>query len=77
MPSFKYTATDREGKKVDGRMEAQDRAAVAARLQELSFFPLHVSREAEGEEEGLSLTLLSGGRGRFLVHFTGQLAVLS
>jgi general secretion pathway protein F len=77
MAVFSYRATDRGGKKVEGRMEAPDEGAVAARLQELSFFPLAISRQAEGEKErGLFLRPAARVRSRVLVHFTQQLALL-
>jgi general secretion pathway protein F len=77
MAVFTYKATDRGGKKVEGRMEAQDAGAVAARLQELNFFPLGISRQKEGAgEKGFGFRPLSRVRGRVLIHFTQQLALL-
>jgi general secretion pathway protein F len=77
MPIFTYRATDGDGKTIDGRMDAQDTGAVAARLQELNFFPLRVSLEAEGEEDkGLVPRGIYRSRGRTVLHFTNQLAVL-
>ena len=77
MAVFTYKATDRGGRKVQGRMEAQDAGAVAARLQELSFFPLGISRQLEGEEEkGFALRPARKVRSRVLIHFTQQLALL-
>lgn len=77
MAVFTYRATDRGGKKVEGRMEAQDAGAVAARLQELSFFPLAISRQTEGERErGFNLRPAARVRSRVLIHFTQQLALL-
>jgi general secretion pathway protein F len=74
---FTYKATDRGGRKVQGRMEAQDAGAVAVRLQELSFFPLGISRQLEGEEEkGFALRPARRVRSRVLIHFTQQLALL-
>jgi general secretion pathway protein F len=77
MAVFTYKATDRGGKKVEGRMEAKDADAVAARLHELNFFPLGISRKKEGEEgKGFGFRPLSRVRGRVLIHFTQQLALL-
>ncbi len=77
MAVFTYKATDRGGKKVEGRMEAKDADAVAARLQELNFYPLGISRKKEGGgEKGFGFRPLSRVQGRVLIHFTQQLALL-
>jgi len=77
MAVFTYRATDRRGKKVDGRMEAQDEGAVAARLQELNFYPLGISRQLEKDEDkGLVFRPVARVRSRVLIHFTQQLALL-
>lgn len=77
MPTFTYKATDKAGKTVEGSMEAQDAGAVAARLQELQFFPLGIRQTAVAEAGGLTGFRPSfGGKGRALVHFTQQMAVL-
>jgi general secretion pathway protein F len=74
---FTYKATDRGGRKVQGRMEAQDAGAVAARLQELNFFPLGISRQSEAEEAGtFTLRFARKVRSRVLISFTQQLALL-
>ncbi len=58
-------------------MEAQDAVAVAARLQELQFFPLGIRQRAASQSGGLlSFRPSFGGKGRALVHFTQQMAVL-
>ena len=76
LPTFAYRATDREGKTVDGRIEAADAGSVAGRLQELGFFPLAV-RPAADAAPVLSLPRLRrGGGGRRLAAFSRQLAVL-
>jgi general secretion pathway protein F len=77
LPTFTYKATDRAGKTVEGSMEAQDAGAVASRLQELQFFPLGIRQTAVAEAGGLPGFRPSfGGKGRALVHFTQQMAVL-
>lgn len=77
MAVFTYKATDRGGRKVQGRMEAQDAGAVAARLQELNFFPLGISRQSEAEEAGtFTLRFARKVRSRVLISFTQQLALL-
>jgi len=74
---FTYKATDNGGRKVQGRMEAQDAGAVAARLQELNFFPLGISRQSESEEaKGFTFPFVRKVRSRVLISFTQQLALL-
>jgi general secretion pathway protein F len=74
---FTYKATDRGGRKVQGRMEAQDAGAVAARLQELNFFPLGISRQSEADEaKAFTLRFVRKVRSRVLISFTQQLALL-
>jgi general secretion pathway protein F len=75
LPTYAYRATDASGKSVEGRIEAPDPGAVAARLQEMRFFPLSVRPVAEGEEGQAASRLVRGG-GRRLAAFTRQLAVL-
>ena len=75
MPTFSYRATDREGKAVDGRIEAVDAGAVTSRLQELGFFPLRV-RVADEPDVIAGLPRFAWGGGRRLAEFSRQLAVL-
>ncbi len=78
MAVFTYRATDRGGQTVEGKMEAPDIGAVAARLQDLNFFPLGIQRTLEGEDDlsGLSLGSPFQRKGRLVIQFTHQLALL-
>lgn len=78
MVTFSYRAADRAGKTVEGSMEAQDAGAVAARLRDLHFYPIGITKETGGKEESaLSLKPSFLGRGRVLMYFTQQMAVLT
>ena len=77
MTVYTYRATDRGGRTVDGRMEAQDSSAVAARLREMNFFPLGIERSAEGDDDrSFTPRSLFGGRSRGVLQFTHQLSLL-
>lgn len=77
MAVYTYRATDRGGKTVDGRMEAQDSGAVAERLREMNFFPLGIERAAEGEDDRAFVPrTLFASRSRSVLQFTHQLALL-
>ncbi len=76
MPTYAYRATDRDGKSMEGRIEAGDPGVVAARLQELGFYPLWVRATSEHEESPGFARLRRGGSGRRLAAFSRQLAVL-
>ncbi|MDB4285389.1 type II secretion system F family protein [bacterium] len=77
MATFTYRATDSSGKTVEGTMDAQDAGAVASRLRGLQYYPLGIRKaDSETEKTGLRLWPAFLNRGKILVHFTQQLAVL-
>ncbi len=76
MPVFAYKATDDKGRVVDGQIEARDPAAVADRLQRLSFYPLEIRASEEAKEAGRLAPGLGWRRGRKVSFFTAQLATL-
>ncbi len=47
MPSFAYRAADRNGRTIDGVMEAPDARGVVERLQRDAYFPIRVSPQEE------------------------------
>jgi general secretion pathway protein F len=42
MPSYKYRASTREGKIIEGTMDAVDNSVVAQKIQEMGFLPVHI-----------------------------------
>lgn len=44
MPQFTYKAKDNKGAPVDGVMDAENRAAVTARLQAMGFYPIRIDQ---------------------------------
>ena len=81
MPTFKYEASDREGKVLTGDMEARTSVAVIDHLRRLDLYPIRVMEK--GEDEKLLSTVDVGevvsrlrGRSKFVIPFTIQLATM-
>ncbi len=79
MPTFTYRAADRQGRTIEGVMEAADARGVVERLQRDAYFPVKVSPQAE-RRSGLGISLPGLGRGRIsrrdVLTFTHQLGTL-
>lgn len=77
MPVFLYRAADRQGKPIEGVMDAPDARAVVERLQRDAYFPIKVAPQDEARA-GLGLSGFGTRRvsHRNLVEFTQQLATL-
>jgi general secretion pathway protein F len=79
VPVFVYRAADRQGKTIDGVMDAPDARAVVERLQRDSYFPIQVAAQAEASGPfGLRMPGRGPKRvsGKDLVDFTQQLSTL-
>jgi general secretion pathway protein F len=79
MPVFSYRAATREGRTIDGVMEAYDSQAVVERLHREQYFPLKIeATDAQGSLAWLrgAWTAPSRVGGRELILFTQQLSVL-
>lgn len=72
MTAFRYTAATAGGRTVEGSMDAPDRAALALRLQEMGYLPLHVEPAARF----LALPERQRLNARDLAATTAQLATL-
>lgn len=48
MPTFVYTAKDEKGARVEGTIEADGRAAVVSRLQQMGYFPIAIKQGTRG-----------------------------
>ncbi len=79
MPTFTYRAADRQGRTIEGVMEAADARGVVERLQRDAYFPVNVSPQAE-RRSALGISLPGLGRGRIsrrdVLTFTHQLGTL-
>jgi type II secretion system protein F len=79
VPTFTYRAADRQGRTIEGVMEAADARGVVERLQRDAYFPVKVSPQAE-RRSGLGISLPGLGRGRVsrrdVLTFTHQLGTL-
>ena len=79
MPTFTYRAADRQGRTIEGVMEAADARGVVERLQRDAYFPVKVSPQAE-RRSALGISLPGLGRGRVsrrdVLTFTHQLGTL-
>ncbi len=77
MPVFLYRAADRQGKAIEGVMDAPDARSVVERLQRDAYFPIKVAPQDEGRAS-FALSSLGVRRvsHRDLVEFTQQLATL-
>lgn len=77
MPVFVYRAADRQGKPIEGVMDAPDARAVVERLQRDAYFPIKVAAQDEARR-GFPMPSLGQRRvsGRDLADFTQQLATL-
>ena len=79
MPTFTYRAADRQGRTIEGVMEAADARGVVERLQRDAYFPVKVSPQAE-RRSALGISLPGLGRGRIsrrdVLTFTHQLGTL-
>ena len=58
--TFKYTVRDKAGKTVNGTLDAQDSKAVAARLQELGYAPVSITKV---KTDGLQMEITIPGFG--------------
>lgn len=78
MTTFAYRAADRNGRTLDGVMEAPDARTVVEKLREDACFPIRVAPREERARFALSLDALAprSVRGRDLVAFTQELATL-
>jgi len=79
VPTFTYRAADRQGRTIEGVMEAADARGVVERLQRDAYFPVKVSPQAE-RRSALGISLPGLGRGRVsrrdVLTFTHQLGTL-
>jgi general secretion pathway protein F len=79
VPTFTYRAADRQGRTIEGVMEAADARGVVERLQRDAYFPVKVSPQAE-RRSALGISLPGLGRGRIsrrdVLNFTHQLGTL-
>jgi general secretion pathway protein F len=81
MAQFQYRATDAEGKILEGMIEATERNAAVARLQDRGLIPLRVA-EPDAKRSGLasislpSFSFKRGVRGRDLLIFTHEMSTL-
>ena len=81
MAQFQYRASDAEGKILEGVIEAAERNAAVARLQDRGLIPLRVAEPA-AQRSGLasislpSLSFKRGVRGRDLLIFTHEMSTL-
>jgi type II secretion system protein F len=77
VPVFLYRAADRQGKAIEGVMDAPDARAVVERLQRDAYFPINVAPQDEAART-FELPSLGGRRvtHQDLVDFTQQLATL-
>ncbi len=77
MPLFRYKAIDGSGETIDGRMEAQNSAAVIDRLQELGHLPIEAI-EITPTAGGGTLRLAPGSRvkDKHITLFTRELSML-
>jgi general secretion pathway protein F len=81
MAQFQYRATDAEGKILEGMIEAAERNAAVARLQDRGLIPLRVA-EPDAKRSGLasislpSLSFKRGVRARDLLIFTHEMSTL-
>jgi general secretion pathway protein F len=81
MPTFKYEASDREGKVLTGDMEAKTSVAVIDHLRHLDLYPIRVLEEGEGEKTLPTVDISEivsrfRGRSKFVIPFTVQLATM-
>ncbi len=81
MPTFKYEASDREGKVLTGDMEAKTSVAVIDHLRQLDLYPIRVLEEGEGEKSLPTVDISEivsrfRGRSKFVIPFTVQLATM-
>lgn len=79
MAVFTYKATDRLGKPVTGNIEAKDKKAVIARLQESDYFPIRIEEKGKSSSRERKLSFSFGQRikKKDVLIFTSQLATLT
>jgi general secretion pathway protein F len=80
MTAFAYKATNREGKIVEGQIEAETERAVLTKLQDLGYLPLRITPGKNGGRSLFSLPKRVGGSGKIknkdLLLFTQELKTL-
>lgn len=79
MFAFTYKAADGTGKVIAGNLEAKDRGAAVAQLQEMGYFPIQVTLQGDGNGASRSLSELgafSRVSRKDVLTFTQQLSTL-
>ena len=77
MGKFTYVARDKNGERIEGSLEVEDRRAVISRLQTMGYFPLKIEDVSPKRASTMSLSSLRGKvSSKDLVSFNRQLADL-
>ncbi|MDK2971033.1 MAG: type pilus assembly protein PilC [Candidatus Sumerlaeota bacterium] len=75
MPQFIYKAKDRKGEPIEGVLDAEGRAAVVSRLQQMGYYPISIE---QGARKGGKVVAAGGGNSaatqfaKFLPKFGGE-----
>ena len=75
MPLFSYQARAKDGKKMQGELDAADINAVATQLKSLGVFPLNITEKKESKFDSLSSMEISFGKKETITN--GELVFLS
>src|SRR3954463_6712887 len=76
--TFAYAVRDKAGKLVEGTIEAENSAAVAARLKSMGYSPLRIKQSEAGLKKELKLPGFGGGKVKLkdLAVFSRQFATM-
>ncbi|MBX3730031.1 MAG: type II secretion system F family protein [Candidatus Sumerlaeia bacterium] len=69
MPQFLYKAKNRQGEPIEGVIDAEGRAAVVARLQQMGYFPLSIE---QGTRKGGKVVAAPAGGGGMLARLMSK-----